>query len=249
MMRALYQQLIIVCVCVCVCVFDVPGTMLSTLYLWDHVILLKPSEVSIKNGRVSRQIQRPLPCDSRVRHCKPSLACSEFPSSQFLYLFTECHLESFQKHHSSNLIHSLTHHQEMYSLTIWFFPSNHIGLAKSHLGYLMENPNDFLASSLHMPLSFPSYEPKRQQNNFILLSSLAASPLLCFSSQHSSWKDFCNTRSFQSPSSSIFLNQLPFDFHLLSIKIGLPRWHSGKESSCWFRRYELLRSPLLYTCC
>ena len=156
MMRALYQQLIILCVCVCFFFFfDVPGTMLSTLYLWDHVILLKPSEVSIKNGRVSRQIQRPLPCDSRVRHCKPSLACSEFPSSQFLYLFTECHLESFQKHHSSNLIHSLTHHQEMYSLTIWFFPSNHIGLAKKSFGLSYGKPKWLFSQLTTYAIVFP----------------------------------------------------------------------------------------------
>ena len=58
MMREIHQLLIIVCL-----FFYVPGNMLSTLYLWDQAILLKPNEVSIKNGRVSKQIQRPLPND------------------------------------------------------------------------------------------------------------------------------------------------------------------------------------------
>lgn len=136
---------------------------------------------------------RPLPRDSRVRQCKPSLAPSKFPSSQFWYLCSECHLlEPFQERHSSNFMHSLIHHQVMSSLSIWSFPSNHIY-------------NFF----------FPSYKPKQQQqNNFILLSYLATSPLFCFSSQHNSWKDFYNTYSFQSLASYFLLD--PFLFWLSS---------------------------------
>ena len=167
----------------CECFFPyVPGTMLSTLYLWDHVILLKPSEVSIKNGRVSRQIPRPLPCDSRVRHCKPSLACSEFPSSQFLYLFTECHLESCQKHHSSNLIHSLIHHQEMDSLTIWFFPSNHIGLAKKSFGLSYGKPEWLYGPLTTYAIIFPIVQTKitTKQLHPTFFSSCLPAALLLF---------------------------------------------------------------------